>query len=48
MSRANRYQSFGLDGDNLESLCQTLVASANERGGKDNTTVVLVEVVGEP
>jgi len=36
------------DGGNLETLCKTLVASANERGGRDNITVVLVEVVGEP
>lgn len=35
------------DGGNLDALCQTLVASANERGGRDNITVVLVKVVGE-
>lgn len=36
------------NGGNLESLCQKLVASANERGGRDNITVVLVEVVAVP
>jgi len=36
------------NGGNLESLCQTLVASANERGGKDNITVILVGVVEQP
>ncbi len=31
------------DGD-LEDKCQRLIAAANERGGQDNITVVLVEV----
>lgn len=35
---------FSRDGAAPESLCRTLVASANDRGGRDNITVVLVDV----
>lgn len=31
-----------------EAMCRELVASANERGGKDNITVIVVDVVEEP
>lgn len=34
-------------GDDLQSVCQALVAAANEAGGRDNMTAVLIDV-GEP
>lgn len=36
------------DGGDREAMCRRLVASANERGGKDNITVILVDVVEGP
>jgi len=39
------YASSGAD---LEEICHKLVDAANERGGVDNITVVLVDVTGEP
>ena len=35
-------------GENLDALCDSMVAHANESGGRDNITVVLVDVAGEP
>lgn len=35
-------------GDDLAEICDALIRIANERGGPDNITVVLVEVVGTP
>ncbi|MGZ4211646.1 MAG: Stp1/IreP family PP2C-type Ser/Thr phosphatase [Actinomycetota bacterium] len=35
-------------GSDLEEICQTLVDEANDRGGLDNITVVLVDVSGAP
>ncbi len=34
--------------DDLEALCTAMVEHANESGGSDNITVVLVDVAGEP
>lgn len=36
-----------LTADNLQSACQQLIRTANERGGTDNITVVLAQFVGE-
>jgi serine/threonine protein phosphatase PrpC len=37
-------QSILLDGHSLEEKCSRLIAGANEAGGKDNITVVLLSV----
>lgn len=34
-------------GRDLDQLCETMVAHANESGGRDNITVVVVDVAGE-
>lgn len=34
-------------GDDLELACSELIARANQHGGKDNITVILVKVLGE-
>ena len=39
------YVSSGAD---LDEICHRLVDAANERGGQDNITVVLIDVTGEP
>jgi protein phosphatase len=36
------------NGSDLEEICRTLVEAANDRGGLDNITVVVVDVAGEP
>ncbi len=40
-------QQFVMSSDDLESICKKLVDTANERGGHDNITVVLLHHNGE-
>lgn len=35
-------------GDDLDTICESLVAEANRRGAPDNVTIVLVQVEGTP
>lgn len=35
-------------GKDLDALCDAMIAHANEGGGRDNITVVVVDVAGEP
>lgn len=36
-----------MEHDDLEKACEALIAGANERGGQDNITAILVKAVGE-
>lgn len=36
-----------MEHDDLQTACETLIASANEHGGVDNITAILVKAVGE-
>ncbi|MBC7474211.1 MAG: Stp1/IreP family PP2C-type Ser/Thr phosphatase [Candidatus Sericytochromatia bacterium] len=40
-------QQFVFENDDLEAICKKLVATANERGGHDNITVVLLDIDGK-
>jgi len=41
-------RDFATGGSDLDEICRRLVDAANERGGLDNITVVLVDVTGAP
>ena len=40
-------RDYAMSGSDLDEICQQLVDAANERGGQDNITVVLVDI-GDP
>jgi protein phosphatase len=41
-------RDYASNGADLDEICHHLVDTANERGGVDNITVILIDVTGEP
>jgi len=41
-------RDFVTGGSDLDEICRRLIDAANERGGLDNITVVVIDVTGEP